>query len=178
MTGGLSLRDRAILVIVVFLALYGLAAALWFMKFDREWSTSRKKYESALKTYRDETALIAKRDSLRANFEEERDKIPVLGDDQPEDTHWMQILTTLADEHKIAITDKKPGHEEKEDTLYKIEVELKGAAALRNLVKFLYALETADHAMFDVKSLNVMASGRNSGYLKVEMTVCCAYLRD
>ena len=48
--GKLSLRDRAILLAIVVLALYGLAAILWFMKFERDWTKSAKAYESAVKT--------------------------------------------------------------------------------------------------------------------------------
>ena len=40
--GKLSLRDRAILLAVVVLALYGLAAILWFMKFERDWTKSAR----------------------------------------------------------------------------------------------------------------------------------------
>ena len=48
--GNLSLRDRAILLSVVVLALYGLAAVLWFMKFQRDWTKSAKEYDTAVKT--------------------------------------------------------------------------------------------------------------------------------
>lgn len=177
MTGNLSLRDRALLLGVAVLALYGLAAVLWFMKFDRDWSKSMKAYDSAVKTYRKETALIAKRDSLQARYDEEQEKIPTLSDEEPADTRWMAALTTLAEENNVAISGKKPGREEQEDVLNKLEVELEWTASLQCLVKFLYALESAQDAMFDVRALGVAASGRNTGYLKGKMTVCCAYLR-
>jgi len=178
MTGNLSLRDRAILLGVVVLALYGLAVVLWFMKFDRDWSKSIKSYESAVKTYRREAALIAKRDALQAQYEEEQEKIPVLPEDSPSDTHWMALLTGLAEKHHVSISGKKPGKEEQEDVLSKLEVEVEWTASLSSLVKFLYALETAERAMFDVRSIGVATSGRNTGYLKGKMTICCAYLRE
>ena len=51
-------------------------------------------------------------------------------------------------------------------------------ATITSLVKFMHALETADRAMFDVRSIGVSNSGKNTGYLKGKMTICCAYLRE
>ncbi len=177
MMGNLSLRDRAILLGGVVLVLYFIAAAMWFMKFDREWAKSVKTYESAVKTYRKEVALITKRDSLQAQYDEEKENIPTLSDDEPADTRWMAALTTLAEKNNVAISGKKPGKEEQEDVLNKLEVELEWTASLKSLVNFMYALETAPDAMFDVRSLGVATSGRNTGFLKGKMTVCCAYSR-
>ena len=45
-------------------------------------------------------------------------------------------------------------------------------------MKFLYALETEQSAMFDVIQIDVKAQrGRKAGYLAGNMIVCCAYLR-
>ena len=178
MMGNLSLRERAILLGCVVLVLYFLAAIMWFMKFDRDWTKSMKTYESAVKTYRKEAALIAKRDSLQAQYDEEQEKIPTLSDDEPADTRWMAALTTLAEKNNVAISGKKPGREEQEDVLNKLEVELEWTASLQSLVKFMYELESAQDAMFDIRSIGIAASGRNTGYLKGKMTVCCAYLRE
>ena len=176
--GNLSLRDRAIVLVVAVLALYGLAVIMWFMKFDRDWTKAIRSYESAVKTYRKETMLISKRDVLQAQYEEEQEKIPVLSEDSPSDTHWMAMLTAMAERNNVAISGKKPGKEEHEDVLSKLDVEIEWTASLGSLVKFMHALETADHAMFDVRSIGVATSGRNTGYLKGKMTICCAYLRE
>ena len=76
--GNLSLRDRAILMSVVVLALYGLAAVLWFTKFQREWTKSAKGYAESVKTYQREKNLIARRGSLEESYLEEEEKIPVV----------------------------------------------------------------------------------------------------
>ena len=178
MSVGLSLRDRAILCGVGVLALYGLATAMWFMKFDREWKKSVRTYEAAVKTFRKETALIAKKGELQAQYEEEQEKIPVLTGDEPADTAWLEQLSTLADDYHVYVSGRKAGREEQEGVLNRLEIELEWDASLECLVKFLYALETAEHAMFDVRSIGVAASGRNTGRLKGKMTICCAYLRE
>ena len=176
--GTLSLRDRAILLVVIVLALYGLAAILWFMTFERDWTKSAKAYESAVKTYQKEAGLIAKRGDLQQQYEEEKEKIPSLAENELANATWMGRLGTLASECNVAVTRQNYGKEEQEDLLNKLEIDLEWTASLQSLVKFLYALETADHAMIDVRSLGISNSGKNTGYLKGKMTICCAYLRD
>ena len=176
--GKLSLRDRAILLAIVVLALYGLAAILWFMKFERDWTKSAKAYESAVKTYRKEAGLIAKRDDLQRQYEEEEEKIPVLAENELANATWMGRLGSLASECNVAVSRQNYGKEEQEGVLNKLEIDLEWTASLQSLVKFLYTLETADHAMFDVRSLGISNSGKNTGYLKGKMTICCAYLRE
>lgn len=173
-----SLRDQAIMLGLVALMLYGAAAAMWFLSFDREWKKAARKYESAVKTYTRECALIAKTDALKAQYEEEQEKIPVLTDDTPADTAWLERLSKLAEVHHVYISGRKAGKEEQEGVLSKLEIELEWDASLECLVKFLYALETAEQAMFDVRAIGVSVSGRNTGRLKGKMTVCCAYLRE
>ena len=178
MMGNLSLRDRAILLAVVILALYGLAAILWFMKFSGEWRKSAKGYDEAVKTYQREKNLITRRGSLEAAYLEEEEKIPELEENELANVLWQRRLSGLADEHNVAINKQNYGKEEQEGVLNKLEIDLEWTASLQSLVQFLYALETADHAMFDVRSLGISNSGKNTGYLKGKMTICCAYLRE
>lgn len=173
----LSLRDRAIVLILVAVLFYAAAAVLWFTKFDRDWKKASRGYDAAVKTYRREAALIARRADLEARYAEEHDRIPLLDEDKPADTHWLERLSALAETHHVYVSGRKAGKEENEDVLNKLDIELDWDASLECLVKFLYALENADGAMFDVRSVGVAASGRNTGRLKGKMTVCCAYLR-
>ena len=178
MMGNLSLRDRAILLSVVVLALYGLAAVLWFTKFQREWTKSAKGYDDAVKTYQREKNLIGKRSSLEAEYLEEEEKIPVLAENELANATWMSRLGVLAKDCNVSVGKQNYGKEEQEGVLNKLEIDLEWTASLQSLVKFMRALETADHAMFDVRSIGISNSGRNTGYLKGKMTICCAYLRE
>ena len=176
--GNLSLRDRAIMLSVVVLALYGLAAVLWFMKFQREWTKSAKDYGTAVKTYQRERNLIARRAALEEEYREEEENIPDLEENELANVLWQSRLSALANENNLTINRQNYGKEEQEGVLNKLEIDLEWTASLQSLVKFLYALETADHAMFDVRSIGISNSGKNTGYLKGKMTICCAYLRD
>ena len=90
----------------------------------------------------------------------------------------MGRLGGMATEHNVSVTSQNYGKEEQEGVLNKLEIDLVWTASLESLVKFMYALETADHAMFDVRSITISNLGKNTGYLKGKMTICCAYLRE
>jgi hypothetical protein len=176
--GNLSLRDRAILMSVIVLALYGLAAVLWFTKFQREWTKSAKGYAESVKTYQREKNLIARRGSLEESYLEEEEKIPVLAENELANATWMSRLGTMAKDCNVSVSKQNYGKEEQEGVLNKLEIDLEWTASLKSLVTFMHALETADHAMFDVRSIGISNSGKNTGYLKGKMTICCAYLRE
>ncbi len=176
--GNLSLRDRAILLTVVVLALYGLAAVMWFMKFQRDWTKSGKDYETAVKTYQRERNLIGKRAALEEEYREEEEKIPELEENELANVLWQRRLSELAGDSNLTISRQNYGKEEQEGVLNKLEIDIEWTASLQGLVKFLHSLETADHAMFDVRSIGISSSGKNTGYLKGKMTICCAYLRS
>lgn len=177
MTGGMSLRDRAILLGLAVFLLYVLAVVMWFMKFDQEWKIAAKQYNTAVTTNRIERALIAKRGELQSKYDEEQAKIPMLAMEKGADTHWSRVIESMAEKNNVKV-ELRQGKEERKDVLNKYEIPLNWEASLNSLLKFLYALETEQTAMFDVTQVDVKAQrGRRTGYLTGNMIVCCAYLR-
>lgn len=55
-------------------------------------------------------------------------------------------------------------------------IEVKYDAALGRLVAFLYALNTANGAMLDVRDLDITA--KNNGWLSGKFTLTCAYMKQ
>ena len=163
--GKLSLRDRAILLAIVVLALYGLAAILWFMKFERDWTKSAKAYESAVKTYRKEAGLIAKRDDLQRQYEEEEEKIPVLAENELANATWMGRLGSIASENNVAVSRQNYGKEEQEGVLNKLEIDLEWTASLQSLVDKLSAsgVKFSDAQIVQIKDAIVKAYGAMAG---------------
>ena len=90
----------------------------------------------------------------------------------------MERLGELTKARNVSITRQNYGKEEQEGVLNKLDIDIEWTASLESLVKFMYDLEAADHAMFDVRSITISNLGKNTGYLKGKMTICCAYLRD
>ena len=62
MKEGLSLRDRALLMILGMVVLYVAAGLFWIMSVQRKWTVSLKKYRDAVKKYERENVLIAQAD--------------------------------------------------------------------------------------------------------------------
>ena len=50
--------------------------------------------------------------------------------------------------------------------------------ALESLVKFGCALQHAESAMFDIRSINIAPNTKSKGFLKGSFTLACAYMRD
>ena len=180
MAFGSSMKEKAALAIAGMTVMYAVAGFLWFTALtDRasEWNRSQKKYSDAVKAYRSERALIAKRSYWTEEYEAERSKMPMFPDGETVGTHWLGRMDSLASANHISISSRQSGKEVEVGDVYELPVEVKNwEAALEPLVKFLFALEHADEAMFDIKAIDMRPSS-HKGFLKGQFTLNCAYMR-
>lgn len=172
---GMSRRDRAVLVGVGVVVLYGLAVALFFMGRQASWEKSRKLYERETKKLQRENKLIGEKATWRARAEEVQLKMPTAEEGESTQTRWQRILERIASEHSIAILSEQPKPEEDHGGVWEMPIEVKYEASLRRLVEFLYALDTAEDGMFDVRDLDI--SSKNTGFLTGKFTLTCAYMK-
>ena len=180
MAFGSSMKDKAALAIAGMAVLYAVGGFLWFKALTDKasgWNRSQRQYADAVKKYRNERALIARRAYWEDAYESERSKMPMFPEGETVGTHWMGRMDALATENHISISSRQSGKEEEVGDVYELPVDVKGwEAALDPLVKFLFALEHAEEAMFDVKSIEMRPSS-HKGYLKGSFTLNCAYMR-
>ncbi len=180
MAFGSSMKDKAVLAIGGMAVLYAAAGFLWFKALTdkaSDWNKSQRKYEDAVKQYRRERALIAKRAYWEDAYESERSKMPMFPEGETVGTHWLGRMDAIANENHMAISTRAAGNEEEVGDVFELPVEVKSwEGALESLVKFLYALEHAEEAMFDVKAIDIRTSS-HKGYLKGQFTLTCAYMR-
>ena len=180
MAFGSSMKDKAALAIAGIMLLYVVGGFLWFKALTDKgsgWNRSQRQYADAVKKYRNERALIARRTYWEDAYESERSKMPMFPEGETVGTHWMGRMDALATENHISISSRQSGKEEEVGDVYELPVDVKGwEAALDPLVKFLFALEHAEEAMFDVKSIEMRPSS-HKGYLKGSFTLNCAYMR-
>lgn len=172
---GMSRRDRAVLAVVGVVLLYGLAVALFFMGRQASWERSRKLYEREAKKLVRENKLIAEKATWRVRAEEIQLKMPTAAEGESTQTRWQRILERIASEHCVAILSEQPKPEEDHGGVWEMPIEVKYEASLRRLVEFLYALNTAEDGMFDVRDLDI--SSKNTGYLTGKFTLTCAYMK-
>lgn len=189
MSGSKSRQNRMIIAIVVVVALYALAALLWFTGRGAAWDKARRGYEKELQTFNAEKALIAQREDWEARAEEARDRMPhVDGDEKTEKiaVKWERVIERLATEYHVNVgrrlkaqTEKRDDKEEESpDGVQEMPVEVSyDNTSLQRLVEFLYAVNTAENAMMDVRELEIGAKGKNVGALNGKMVLTCAFLK-
>lgn len=172
---GMPRRDRMVLAIVFVVVLYAIAALVWFMGREAEWAKARKNYEKAQKQLASENRLISQRAAWRERAEKESLKMPVAEEGESTQTRWQRALDRIAGDFGIRFTNETPKPEEEHGGVWEIPIEVRFDTSLKLLVEFLYALNTTEGTMFDVRDLDV--SSKNNGLLSVKLTVTCAYMK-
>ena len=82
----MGLREKAIVSVLVMLALYAAAVATWFLYSEGAWKKARSRYESACRTFRKETETIANKDRYVEDLREIiAERIAAGKDVEPED---------------------------------------------------------------------------------------------
>lgn len=171
----MSRRDRTVLACVGVAVLYGVAALLWFSGRSDAWARSRKSYERERARYQRELKLKAEKNVWKQRAEEVSLKMPVAEEGESTQTRWQRRLEALAAEHKVAILSEQPKPEEEHGGVWEMPIEVKYEASLGHLVEFLFALDHAENAMFDVRDLDI--SSKNTGFLTGKFTLTCAYTK-
>ena len=173
-----SLREKAVIAVVVVLALYALAAVLWFVSQQAAWKRAANAYDRAKKTYESERKLIGERQKWNDAYEEEKAQMPTFAFGKSTDTTWLQKMDELAEKHHISISQRQPGKEIEKGDVLELQIEVRNwEGALESLVKFMHELENTSEGMFDVGYLNFKPSSKK-GYMKGSFTLTCAYMRE
>ncbi len=180
MAFGASMKDKAVLAIGGMALFYAAAGFLWFKALTdkgSDWNKSQRAYTESVKKYQRERALIAKRAFWEDSYEEEREKMPMFPEGEKVGEHWLERMDEIANQNHMAISTRAAGKEEEVGDVYELPVEVKSwEGALDPLVSFLYALEHAEEAMFDIKAIDIRPSS-HKGYLRGQFTLTCAYMR-
>lgn len=86
-------------------------------------------------------------------------------------------MDSLATANNLSISRRQAGKEISVGDVYELPIEVKDwEGSLESLVKFLYALQSDDGAMLNVRALYMRPSSRR-GFLKGTFTLACAYMR-
>jgi hypothetical protein len=176
--GKMSLKEKAVAVVALVVALYAAAIGLWFVRQEGEWKRSAKAYERAQEKYREELKLIGEKAKWSDAYEEEKARMPLFEAGKNTDTTWLQKMDELAQKHHIAIAQRQGGKEVEAGEVLELPIEVRSwEGALEPLVKFIHELENTDDGMFDVRAISFKPSNKR-GYLKGSFTLTCAYMRE
>ncbi len=176
----MSLKERTIAAVLGVLALYALAAALWFMSQENAWRLSKKKYLAAREQRMKEDRLIRETGKWNNAYEAERAKMPTFEEDEKGvDVKFLSRMEELGQENAMTISRRQPGQEQEVGDVYELPITVNDwEGSLDNLVKFIYALERDEECMFDLSALSIKPSASHKGYLKGSFTLTCAYMRN
>ena len=177
MKEGLSLRDRALLMILGIVVLYVAAGLAWIMSVQHKWTVSLKKYRDTVKKYERENDLIAQTERWNMEYISEKEKMPMFPEGEDVDTHWMNLMDNLATTNYIAISRRQYGKEVSKGDVFELPVEVSGwEGSLEGLVKFLWDVQSNGQSMMDVSAITIRPS-QKKGFLKGTFTLTCAYMR-
>ena len=180
-TGAKSRRDRMVIAIVVVVVLYALAVLLWFTGRQVAWKKAREGYEKELVTLRQQKKLIGDRALWEERAETKRLRMPMVAEDDMPATRWERIIERLAREYHVSVGKGLKAQQVEEDHggVWEMPVEVKyDNTSLLRLVEFLYAVNTAEDAMMDVREIEINAPrGKNAGALHGKVVLTCAYLK-
>ena len=168
-------REQNMLMVTVVIVLYALAA-LSFKKQVASWKAAERVYQTAQKKLNEENALIAARGDWAARYEQVRERMPVFPYEKDVDTHWLNVMDSVATRDGLAIARRQTNKEAEVGDVYELPIDCKDwEGTLESLVKFLYDLNQ-EGAMLDVRQLYVRTSNK-PGFLKGTFTLYCAYMR-
>lgn len=174
---GMTLKEKAIVAVMVVVFMYAAAVALWFVRQDDEWTKSRREYATARAKYENECALIARKASLYEDYENEKTRMPTFAAGKATETVWLQKMGETAERNYIQIAARNSGKEIVAGDVTELPVTGKSwEGSLESLVKFLYDLETSTDGMFDVSTISISPS--KGGFLTGSFTLTCAYMRE
>ena len=180
-TGAKSRRDRMVIAIMVVVVLYALAVLLWFTGRQVAWKKAREGYEKELVTLRQQKKLIGDRALWEERAETKRLRMPMVAEDDMPATRWERIIERLAQEYHVSVGKGLKAQQVEEDHggVWEMPVEVKyDNTSLLRLVGVLYAGNTAEDAMMDVRELEINAPrGKNAGALNGRVVLTCAYLK-
>lgn len=177
--GAKSRRDRTVIAAVVVVALYAFAALMWFTGRGDAWKNARNNYYRECRKYESEKALIGKRAYWTEVAESKRVQMPMVDELENSTTRWRRIIGGLAEKYHVDVGSglEAVGAEEEHGEVWEQAVRVTYDASLQRLVEFLYAVNTADQAMLDVREISISARRKNVGALSGVMVLTCAYLK-
>lgn len=175
---GGSLKEKALVAMIVVIVLFAGAAATWFLYADAAWKKAAKQYERTVATYEKEERLIAQKRKWNDAYESEKAAMPIFAEGQATDTTWLRKVEEIAKLNNVLITQSTYGKETEAGDVLELPIEVRNLeGSLEAIVKFMHTLENSDEGMFDIKEITLQPNKSKKGYLKGSMSITCAYMR-
>ena len=170
--------EKVLMAILGVVALYAVAAAIWFFYADDAWGKARRRYEDAAKTCAKEKRLIGEKAKWEEAYEAEKAQMPTFDAGKATDTAWLRKMEDVAQRNLILLGQHQADAEVDADDVKELPLKATGCeGSLEALVKFMHELENTDDGMYSITQLRAKPS-RKPGYLNLDFTLNCAYMRE
>jgi hypothetical protein len=174
----MKISQREVILGVLTLAAV-LGGSTWYMvdKKTEEW----KGKANAIEKLNQQISLHKKAIKMQENWLGELNKLqsqlPIFDTKKrsiaPE---LVKMIKIISNKHGVDILKNSPYPEKKIDDLYELGINITWQGKLSSMVNFLTEIQQQG-VRYDVRSLTVSPVGKNTGKLKGNMVIQCAYLR-
>lgn len=174
----LSKNDQKLLILFFVTVAIG-SLGIWYPKAKKQWTAKQQEWQRQEMRLQRERAIINLRPEIEARYTELRNRMPVFPEGKSVDTYWLPIMDNTATANNINIAQRAIGGEENLGDVTELTLECRDwEGRLDSLVWFLYALETREDAMMDVRAISIKPSAKKPGILQGSFTLNCAYMRQ
>ena len=176
---GKNLKDKAVMAMLGVIALYAFAVLLWFVSAADSWKRAAQTYARTCKQFAKEEALIAQKDELADEYEEKKSRMVTFEAGKDADITWRRKIDALRDKHHVVYSKLSPGKEIKAEEVQELPVDVSNLeCCLESLVHLMYDVENTEDGTFAITRLEFKTNPRKPGYLRGNMTLNCAYMRE
>ena len=122
-------------------------------------------------------AAIKMQDNWKEELDELQQKLEVYeAGSRSVSPELMKIINSISDKHELEITRTNPYAEKPTDDLFELGINCTWTGTIDALVGFLSDLQHQG-IRYDIRTLNIQPKGKNTGELKGNMIIDCAYTR-
>ena len=156
-----------------------LAGLTWVMvdKKTDEWKAKAGRIDQTEQQIRHYQAAVRMQDEWMEELDALQQDLRVFeADERSVSPELMKIIKAISAEHGLDITRSKPYNEKPTGSLFELGINCTWQGSLESMVGFLADLQQQG-VSYDVRQLNVTPVGKNTGKLKGNMVIHCAYTR-
>ena len=175
----MKITQREMMLGVVALACV-LGGATWYAvdKKVETWKSKKTQIEKLRQQISLHRNAIRMQDNWMSELEVLQQDLRVFDDDQRSvSPQLMKTIKAMSSEHGLEITRNQPYGEKTTGNLFELGINCTWQGSLEALVDFLTDLQQQG-VRYDVRTLNIQPVGKNSGKLKGNMVINCAYTRQ
>jgi len=174
----MKISQREIILGVCTLAAV-LGGSTWYMVDSKVdvWKSKATEIEKLQQQYSLHQKAIKMQESWLGELNALQSKLPVFDTKKRSvSPELMKTIKTISNKHRVDILKNSPYPEKKIGYLYELGINITWQGTLNSMVNFL--AEIQQHGVrYDVRTLTVTPVGKNTGKLKGNMVIQCAYLR-